>query len=119
VGGDNKAEAGNGGDAGRDRKKFMKTLCEQAGVKCFRFAALRHSGASIMDNNNVPIGAIHKILGHENRTTTGIYLHAIGDVERAAITACERARQNSHTESRTNGKWAAIRTSQPTSNMLN
>jgi integrase len=26
---------------------------------------LRHSGASVMDNNNVPIGDIQRILGHE------------------------------------------------------
>jgi len=54
-----------------DRKKFMRTLCRKAGVRYFRFHALRrHSGASVMDNNNVPIGAIQRILGHENRKTT-------------------------------------------------
>lgn len=51
----------------RDRKKFMKTLCDKAGVRYFRFHPLRHPGASIMDDNNVPIGAIQRILGHENR----------------------------------------------------
>ena len=38
-----------------------------------------------MDGNNVPIGAIQKILGHENRKTTETYLHCIGDAERYAI----------------------------------
>jgi integrase len=38
-----------------------------------------------MDGNNVPIGAIQRILGHENRKTTEIYLHSIGDLERDAI----------------------------------
>lgn len=38
-----------------------------------------------MDNNNVPIGSIQRILGHENRTTTEIYLHSIGDQERNAL----------------------------------
>ncbi|MEA2085149.1 MAG: tyrosine-type recombinase/integrase [Thermodesulfobacteriota bacterium] len=52
----------------------------------------RHSGASLMDNNNVPIGAIQKILGHENRTTTEIYLHNMGDLERQAMDIFEIAR---------------------------
>ncbi len=45
-----------------------------------------------MDNNNVPIGAIQKILGHENRTTTEIYLHNMGDLERQAMEIFEIAR---------------------------
>ena len=55
-----------------------------------------------MDGNNVPIGAIQRILGHENRKTTEIYLHSIGDLERNAIAAFEQARnnaRNSHMES--------------------
>jgi integrase len=82
-----------------DRKDIMWNLCERAGVKYFRFHALRHAGASMMDNNNVPIGAIQKILGHENRTTTEIYLHSFGNAEREAISTYESARQKSHTES--------------------
>jgi len=79
----------------QDRKKFMKTLCKKAGVKYFRFHALRHSGASLMDACNVPIGSIQRILGHENRTTTEIYLHSIGDSERAAITVLGKRPANS------------------------
>ncbi|MDH5299183.1 MAG: site-specific integrase [Desulfobulbaceae bacterium] len=87
-----------------DRKKFMRTLCEKAGVKYFRFHALRHAGASIMENGNVSIGTIQKILGHENRTTTEIYLHSLGDADRLAMLAYEQARLNSHTESHTQQK---------------
>lgn len=54
-----------------------------------------------MDCNNVPIGAIQRILSHENRTTTEIYLHGIGEMEKAAIAVYEHARQNSHTDSHT------------------
>ena len=84
-----------------DRKKVMKRLCEKADVRYFRFHPLRHSGASIMDGNNVPIGAIQRILGHENRKTTEIYLHSIGDLERNAMDSFERAREKSHTDSHT------------------
>jgi len=84
-----------------DRKRIMKTLCKKAGVNYFRYHPMRHSGASIMDENNVPIGAIQRILGHENRKTTEIYLHSIGDMERNAIDVFEQARQRSHTDSHT------------------
>ncbi len=48
-----------------------------------------------MDHNHVPVITIRKILGHENRTTTEIYLHSMSDTERQAIAAYEQAR-NSH-----------------------
>ncbi len=41
--------------------------------------------------------AIQKVLGHENRTTTEIYLHNIGNAERQAIEAYEQARTKSLT----------------------
>ena len=81
----------------------MKILCGKAGVKYFRFHSLRHAGASIMDGNNVPLGAIQKILGHENRKTTEIYLHNIGEMERQAMAVYEyeKARKKWHTNSHT------------------
>ena len=82
-----------------DRKKIMGTLCQKAEVPYFRFHALRHCGASVMDANNVPLGSIQRILGHENRKTTEIYLHSIGEAEREAMAIFERASQKSHTAS--------------------
>jgi integrase len=76
-----------------DRKKLMKRLCEKAGVRYFRFHPIRHSGASFMDGNGVPLGAIQRILGHENRRTTEIYLHSMRDSEREAMRVFEQARQ--------------------------
>ncbi len=74
----------------KDRKKVMATLCRKAGVKYFRYHALRHSGASVMDGLKIPIGSIQRILGHENRTTTEIYLHSISDSERVAMDIFEK-----------------------------
>jgi len=85
----------------KDRKKFMKRLCKKAGVPYFRFHPIRHSGASVMDNNNVPMGAIQRILGHKNRTTTEIYLHSLGEGEGEAIEKFEAAREKSLTQSLT------------------
>jgi integrase len=69
----------------KECKKVMKRLCDLAGVKYFRYHAIRHSGASLMESSNIPIGSIQRILGHENRTTTEIYLHSIGDSEVQAL----------------------------------
>ncbi len=88
----------------KDRKKIMKILCKKAGVKYFRFHPLRHAGASLMDGNNVPIGTIQRILGHENRKTTEIYLHSIGELERQAMTIYEQSRKKSHTNPHTEKK---------------
>jgi integrase len=83
------------------RKTILRTLCKRAGVTRFSYHSLRHSGASIMAQRNVPIGAIQKILGHENRTTTEIYLHNVGNMEREAIVTYEQATKKSHTDSHT------------------
>ena len=87
-----------------DRKKIMKSLCKKAGVRYFRYHALRHFGASILDNANVNIGSIQRILGHENRTTTEIYLHSIGESEREAMKIYEELTEKSHTTSHTETK---------------
>ncbi len=82
-----------------DRKRIMKALCKKAGVRYFRFHALRHLGASLLDNSSVPIGAIQQILGHENRTTTEIYLHSIGNSLRQAMDQYENSWEKSHAKS--------------------
>ncbi len=85
------------------RKNLMAVLCQRAGVRHFGFHALRHFGASVMERANVPIGSIQRILGHENRTTTEIYLHSIGEAERQAMEVHERvdrmpSGEKSHTD---------------------
>ena len=85
----------------KERKRIMKTLCRKASVRYFRFHALRHAGASLLENNNIPVGTIQRLLGHENRSTTEIYLHSIGEAERNAVRVFDRLRPNSHTDSHT------------------
>ncbi len=86
----------------KDRREIIRNLCNRAGIRHFCFHALRHAGASLMDSQNVSIGSIQRISGHKNRITTEIYLHSIGETEREAISAYERAIQkvshNSHTK---------------------
>jgi integrase len=85
----------------KDRKEIMKSLTQKAGVRYFRFHPLRHLGASTLDLANVGIGSIQRILGHENRTTTEIYLHSIGEAEREAMRIFDESDENSHTDSHT------------------
>jgi len=83
----------------------MRTLCDRAGVKYFRYHALRHFGASLLEQANVPIGSIQRLLGHEHRSTTEIYLHSIGESERGAMDVLNaRFESFSHTDSYTNEK---------------
>ena len=56
----------------------------------------RYKAASILDRENVNLGSIQRILGHENRTTTEIYLHSIGEAERQAMQVYERVSKESH-----------------------
>jgi integrase len=97
----------------QDRREMIKNLCNRAKVRHFRFHALRHAGASIMDSQNVSIGSIQRILGHENRTTTEIYLHSIGETEREAIYAYELAIQKVSHKSHTENEKAQGRKPEP------
>lgn len=74
-----------------DRHKLMRTLCKKAKVRYFRFHPLRRFGATTMDQSNFPIGDIQKILGHENRETTEIYLHSIRKSQDRAIDILDNA----------------------------
>ena len=82
----------------KERRRIMRVLCTKAGVRYFRFHALRHFGASQLELANVPVVSIQRLLGHENRTTTELYLHSIGDSERYAIDVLDgNFSENSHT----------------------
>jgi integrase len=89
----------------KERKKIMRTLCKRAGVRYFRYHALRHFGASLLEQENVPIGSIQRLLGHEHRSTTELYLHSIGESEREAMDVLNaRFESFSHTDSHTEKK---------------
>ena len=92
---------------------MMKSLCRKAGAKYFRYHPLRHLGASLLDRANVNIGSIQRILGHENRSTTEIYLHSIGEAEREAMRIFEEVSEISHTNSHTEAKEKIVNSANP------
>jgi len=63
----------------------MRTLCQRAGLDYCLFHVLRYFGALLIDRSNITLGSIQRILGHENLTTTEIYLHSIDEIDRAAV----------------------------------
>jgi integrase len=86
----------------KDRREVLKNLIAKAGVRQFGFHALRHAGASLMDSCNIPLGSIQRILGHENRITTEIYLHSVNQSEFVAMAIYERVRGESHSDPHSN-----------------
>lgn len=74
----------------QDRKLLMRKLCRAAGLDYFRYHAIRHSGASALERAGVAITTIQGILGHENRLTTEIYLHSVGQAEKLAMEVFEK-----------------------------
>jgi integrase len=66
------------GDPYKYRARFMKRLCEIAGVKHFGFHAIRHLSASILYKAGVSLSVIQRILRHQRPTTTDLYLQSLG-----------------------------------------
>jgi integrase len=59
-------------------QKFMRRMCNMAGVKPFGFHAIRHLSASILHHLGYGVAAIQPILRHKSPRTTELYLRSIG-----------------------------------------
>lgn len=60
------------------RRKFMRDLCERAGVRVFGFHALRrHVASYLADSGNVSIKAIQGLLRHQSLQVTERYVQRI------------------------------------------
>ena len=65
-------------------RRHFKLITAKAGLKQIRIHDLRHSHASYLINNNVPIKLISARLGHENiETTLRVYAHMYKDTAAA------------------------------------
>ncbi len=63
------------------RRDFFRVL-DRAGLPRIRFHDLRHTAASLMLNNGIPLIAVSNILGHSKPSTTlDIYAHLYQDVQ--------------------------------------
>ena len=57
----------------------------KGGVKEFTYHCLRHYGASALANAGVALTDIQVLLGHQNVSTTDIYLQSIKDSVKEAV----------------------------------
>jgi integrase len=60
-----------------NRIKLIKGLCRQAKVKEFSAHNLRHLGASVLVDQNIPLSDIQLLLGHTRVSTTAGYIQSI------------------------------------------
>jgi len=59
------------------RQRFMRSLCNRAGIEPFGYHSLRRFVASLLDDKKVPLDRIRRILGHEKVSTTDRYIKTI------------------------------------------
>lgn len=82
------------------RKRFMKSLCERAGVRPFGFHSLRRYVASIFAaKHKVSAKTIQRILRHKSLATTEKYLENIHyDLRETMNLLCEKDEENLHAD---------------------
>ena len=74
-------------------ERYKNKYCKIANVKQIRIHDFRHSHATLLIYNNVPIQDISKRLGHANVSTTlDVYTHVIEDKEKRVINTLNKIR---------------------------
>jgi integrase len=69
----------------------FKKLLKAAGLPAIRFHDLRHTAATLMLADSVPLVTVSKILGHSSpAVTANIYAHALDDSKAGAIAGLSR-----------------------------
>ncbi len=67
-------------------EKYKNFYCDKAKVKRIRIHDFRHSNASLLYNNGIPVFTISKRLGHSSiKTTLDTYIHQEEDNEKRAV----------------------------------
>lgn len=74
-------------------RKYWKNFCEKNNIRHVVPYGLRHTTATILAFNNIPIPNIAQVMGHTNLSTTEIYLHAVDEVNNKINNIMENALQ--------------------------
>lgn len=78
------------------RNGFVKA-CEKAGIKDFTFHDLRHTAASWLVSDGVPLEVVKELLGHSSITMTERYAHLAPHKVREAVNRIGGRSQSRHT----------------------
>ena len=78
-------------DANNLRTRSFVRLLTKAGLPAMRFHALRHSAATLLMAEGVPVKVASEMLGHADITTTlRIYSHVLPSMQEQAAGAMDR-----------------------------
>lgn len=78
-------------DGNNVRTRSFARLLERAGLPPMRFHSLRHSAATLLMAEGVPVKVASELLGHADVTTTlRIYSHVLPSMQEAAADAMDR-----------------------------
>ena len=70
--------------------RSFKPVLKRAGVTKITFHGLRHSCASLLGSQGVPIKVIQEMLGHSSITVTmDVYSHVLPDMQQQAASAMD------------------------------
>lgn len=84
------SSVGTPGDPSNMRKDFNETL-EKAGINKIRFHDLRHTAASLLLNNNIPVIVVSRMLGHSKASVTlDVYGHLYSEMQEGAADVMDK-----------------------------
>jgi integrase len=81
----------------QDIKKSWQKMREAAGIPDVRLHDLRHTFASLLASDGVPLSIIGQLLGHTQVATTSRYAHLVQDALREALDNSKRLRRAGRT----------------------
>jgi integrase len=76
-------------------RRSFTTTCRRTGIRDFRIHDLRHTCASLVISEGVPLASIRDLLGHSSVTVTERYAHLKPEAVREAVAVLDRLQSHS------------------------